>query len=99
MVDDLSLAALVFRGNDGTTFFSNGRFLGTASRITSLVQRFLDFPTGFAVWDIVGIFAQLRDTAGFCFNNGFVYAYLSSDLCENPIVIIPTSESKYRRPW
>ncbi|KIW63977.1 hypothetical protein PV04_08937 [Phialophora macrospora] len=93
VVDDLSSAALVFQGSDGTTFFSNDRFLGTASRITSLVQRFLDFPSGFAIWDILGNFAQLRDTAGFCFNNGFVFAYLESDLCENPIVLVPTNPS------
>ncbi|KAL6253256.1 hypothetical protein RBB50_000979 [Rhinocladiella similis] len=91
-VEGLPEAALVFKGSDNTTFFSNNRYLGTATRTRSIVQRFLDFPRGFAVWDIIGIFAHLRNTAGFCFDNGFVFAYTDSDICENPINIIPTSK-------
>lgn len=91
-VNGISEAAEVFKGNDNTTFFSNDRFLGTATFTESVVQRFLDFPTGFAVWDIIGIFAHLRNTAGFCFENGLIYAYTDTDICENPINIIPTSK-------
>ncbi|KAI1613056.1 hypothetical protein EDD36DRAFT_496271 [Exophiala viscosa] len=90
-VNELSSAAFVFRGNDSTSFLSNSLFLGTSTLTESPVQRFLNHPTGFATWDIVGVFAQLRDTAGFCFDNGFVYAYTASDTCDNPIVIIVTN--------
>ncbi|KAK6366886.1 hypothetical protein LTS17_010437 [Exophiala oligosperma] len=90
-VEGISEAAQVFKGSDNTTFFSDNRYLGTATLTRSIVQRFLDFPRGFAVWDIIGIFAHLRNTAGFCFDNGFVYAYTDSDICDNPINIIPTN--------
>ena len=82
----------MFRVNDGTSFLSNNRFLGTAIKAASFVQSFLGFPEGFSIWDIVGSLAQLRDTAGFCFENGFVYAYTSDDVCDDPITLVPTSK-------
>lgn len=89
----MSSAALVFRGSDGTSFLSNNRFLGTAIKAASYVQSFLGFPEGFSIWELTGSLAKLQDTAGFCFENGFVYAYTSDDECDDPVTLVPTSKS------
>lgn len=91
-VDDLSDAALVFNGNNDT-FVSDDDYLGTSVFRRAPLQRFPDFPTGFSAWEMIGIFAELVDTAGFCLgSDNIVSAYLTTDLCTNPITLVPTSE-------
>lgn len=97
-VDGLAGAALVFRGSDNDTFLSNNLFMGTSVFRGSPVQRFFSYPAGFADWEIVGIFADLVGTTGFCLDqNGIVSVYIAPATCDNPIKIIPTCELIFSR--